>query len=229
MENRDPELLPESQPNPFEAGTRVPWGLDSPCRVADWRTSIQCGRLDGYIEVNPHASVGHVRLSCGDGHYVKFVKHDEVRLKLGLPPKASKKAAVRDLLDPPARVEFFVLARDRGCVYCGVTTKDLDTDGKPIRLSIDHLIPRALIDLEDIRRDRDLLEFARDVQTITACTRHNSGKASALLRADVAEALFTRCVLENDVTGAVSVSRLHRFRTLLRLARRNEESRANQP
>jgi hypothetical protein len=203
---------------PFELGTKVSFGLDSPCNT--FVRGLLCNALEGYLEIKPWQSGYHFSQWCINGHYVKNVRHAEVELALGLPRTGPEKSAVRDALSPPARIRFLVLIRDNAtCVYCGQRANDLDLDGKRIAVGADHIIPRRFIDYEEIRLDRSLVVMARDLQLVTACRAHNSAKGTFLISLDQALDLFVRHVLKNETRGP-NLGVVQRFETLYRLAER---------
>jgi 5-methylcytosine-specific restriction endonuclease McrA len=204
---------------PFEVGTRVSFDLDSPC--SKFVRGLQCSQTEGYLEIRPYQSTYHLKLSCADGHYVRHVKRAEVELRLGLPLTTSDRKLVRDVLEPDRRIGLFVLLRDnQTCVYCGRRHGTEGFDGKPVATSVDHIVPRALIIVDDIRRDKELLHFARDIQLVTACHSHNSAKMNVLLEFNIARDIFVRHVLKNETHG-INLGRVSLFERLYRLAERN--------
>lgn len=207
---------------PFEVGTRVLFPLAEPCR--QFVRGLQCSLADGYIIIKPFNSSFHYEQHCSNDHFVRNVKRAEVELVLGI-VRTSPKTAVRDALTPSRRSDLNVLIRDgNACIYCGRRAGDVGLDGKPVVLSSDHIIPKALIDVEDINRDRELLSFARDGQLVAACGSHNSAKLNMLLSLDDARDVFIRHVLKGETRG-VNVGKVSMFERLYRLADRNRRLR----
>lgn len=203
--------------NPFDAGVPVRFDLFVPC--AAFSNGLKCGLIEAYLQVKPYGTSFHYERRCATGHFVDNVKHVEVELHFGIRKTAgeSTKAMVRDALTPPRRVAFNVTLRDNfTCVYCGQRVGDAALDGSLVVVGADHLIAKALIEVDDIRRDRELLLFARDRQLVTACRSHNSTKQSMLIDLDVARDLFVRHVLKGQSDGVnrsqvAMLERLHRI------------------
>lgn len=186
----------------LEAGHAVRFDLAVPCR--EIRNGLVCGAIEAYIRVRPYGSSFHYARRCVNGHFSGNVKHAEVELAFGITKNSVPSTKiVRDILTPQKRVAFNVTLRDKfTCVYCGRRAGEEQLDGSVITVAADHIIPKALISAEDIRRDRELLMFSRDVQLVTACQSHNSTKAMMLLPLDQAKDVFLRHVLKGDTGGA---------------------------
>jgi hypothetical protein len=201
----------------LQTGVPVRFDLDTPCRSFD-RGGLLCGLTEAYIQVKPFGTSFHYQRRCANGHCTDNVPHAEVELRFGIPRTApEKKAAVRDALTPSRRVALNVLIRDQStCVYCGRRVGDLELDGTPVVVGADHIIAKPLIDAEWIRRDRELFQFAKEIQLVTACRSDNSAKQTALIDLDDARDIFIRHVLKGQTRGAnlglVSLfERLHRI------------------
>jgi len=221
MDDAGPEIRQPQPSSPFEAGTLVPFDLDSPCEKIDYWNQIPCGLTTGTIEVKPFLSTHHFTLRCTDGHYVKHVGHSEVHLRLGIPMPAPDRKAARGIFEPSKRVKLQVLLRDlQTCAYCARRQGDLDENGVRIDVSVDHIIPVALLDPLDFTYEKELRLFAREIQLVTACGPHNAAKNDVLMPAALSEELFVRNVLRGDTTGP-NLAYFHRFRTLYRLAEKN--------
>lgn len=221
MDDAGPKIRQPQPSYPFEAGTRVPFDLDSPCDQYDYWNPIPCGLETGTIEVKPFKSTYHFTLRCTDGHYVKHVGRAEVELRLGLPRTMPEKRATRSVFDPSQRIKIHVLLRDnQTCAYCARRQGELDENGVRIDVSVDHIIPVALLDPLDFTFEKELRLFARDIQLVTACGSHNAAKNNVFLPVGLSEELFVRNVLRSDSTGT-NLALLHRFRTLYRLAEKS--------
>jgi hypothetical protein len=205
---------------PFELGAKVPYELLSPCPQLS--SGLRCLLTEGYIEVVPFQSSYHFKQSCNNGHFVRHVKRAEVLLYFGIPDDQSGPQAVRDALSPSRRTDLNVIVRDKNtCVYCGRRAGEVGLDGKRVVISADHIIPKLLIDPDDIRRDRELLLFARETQLVASCQSHNSAKRACLLPLTEARDLFIRHVLRSETRGA-NLGAVSTFERLYRLAQRNE-------
>jgi hypothetical protein len=187
-----------------------------PCRT--FANGLMCGLTEAYITVRPFGTSFHYERRCANNHYTDHVNHAEVELYFGLPKTArEERGIVIDALTPSKRVAFNVTLRDRfTCVYCGCRAGEINLDGTVVVVGADHIIAKGLIDIESIRRDRDLLRFAKEVQLVTACRSHNSAKNVMFVELDVARELFIRHVLKNETRGANiglvnMLERLHRL------------------
>jgi len=221
MDDAGPGIRQPQPSYPFEAGTRVPFDLDSPCEKYDYWNPIPCGLTTGTIEVKPFNSTYHYTLRCTDGHYVKHVGRAEVELRLGLARTMPERKVPRGIFEPAKRVKMQVLLRDnQTCAYCARRHGELSETGAPIEVGVDHIIPCDLLDPLDVALDKELKLFARDIQLVTACGPHNAAKNNVLMPVALCEELFVRNVLRGDATGT-NLSLLHRFRTLYRLAEKN--------
>jgi hypothetical protein len=198
----DDLLSPEHARDALEAGQTVRFDLPSPCRFIE--NGLLCGVSEAYIQVRPYGSGFHYGRRCANGHFADNVRHAEVELAFGITKNGSpSKTLVQDVLTPPKRVAFNVTLRDKfTCVYCGRRAGEEQLDGSVIVVAADHIIAKCLINPDDIRRDRELLMFARDRQLVTACQSHNSTKATLLLPHDDARELFLRHVLKGETRGS---------------------------
>jgi RNA polymerase subunit RPABC4/transcription elongation factor Spt4 len=198
----------------LDAGVPVRFDLATPCRA--FERGLRCDAFEAYIKVRPYGATFHYERRCINGHFVDNVKHSEVALHFGIPVSQGK-SAVRDALTPPPRVCFNLLVRNEStCVYCGRRAGEKTLDGIVIVVGADHIIAKHLIDPEMIRRDRELLRFARDTQLVTACQFDNSAKSSMLLEFEAAREIFIRHVLRGKADGEnrtliAMFERLHRI------------------
>ena len=213
------DTTPERQPQIreyLESGAAVPFDLPTPCRALVH--GLQCGLTEGYITVKPFNSSYHYERRCNNGHFSDYVKHAEVLLHFGVPETSGeKRATVIDALTPARRVAFNVRVRDRfTCVYCGRRAGEVGLDGSAIAIDAGHIIAKALIDANAIRLDRELLQFAKDIQLVSACHSCNSAKQRELALLETARDVFVRHVLKGETRGAnfgkvALLERLHRL------------------
>lgn len=187
----------------LQTGVPVRFDLVTPCRSFD-RGGVLCGLTEAYIRVKPFGTSHHYERRCVNGHFTDNVGHAEVELHFRIPRTVpEKKAAVQDALTPSRRVALNVLIRDKStCVYCGRRAGDVGLDGSPVVVTADHIIAKALIDPESIRRDRELFSFAKEIQLVTACVSDNSAKQTELMDLYSARDIFVRHVLKNQTRGA---------------------------
>jgi hypothetical protein len=210
----------------LEAGLTVRFDLPRPCSIVE--NGLICGVTEAYIRVRPYGSSFHYARRCANNHFVDNVKHAVVELAFGITKTGTPNNPVaQDALTPPKRVAFNVSLRDKfRCVYCGRGAGEEQLDGSVVVITADHIIAKGLINAEDIRRDRELLMFARDLQLVTACQSHNSSKATTLLPLEDARELFIRHVLGGQTRGTnlgmvSTFDRLYRIVALnLRLEKR---------
>lgn len=205
----------------LQTGVPVRFDLASPCRSFD-RGGLLCGLTEAYIEVKPFGTSHHYLRRCANGHFTDHVGHAEVELHFGIPRTVpEKKAAVQDALTPSRRVALNVLIRDKStCVYCGRSPGDLELDGTPVVVGADHIIARALIDPESIRRDRELFLFAKEIQLVTACRSDNSAKQTELMDLESARDMFIHHVLKGQTRGA-NLGHVSMFERLYRIVALN--------
>lgn len=207
----------EDASNPFAAGIPVRFDLIVPCNTFVY--GLMCGTTEAYLTVKPYGTSFHYERRCANGHFVDNVKHAEVELHFGIPRPAngSQRLAVQDALTPPRRVAFNTKVRDNGaCVYCGRRAGEVGMDGAPVVLDADHIIAKDLIDVKDIKGDKELLYFARDRQLVTACRSDNSAKRNALIDLDFAREMFIRHVLRGKTEGT-NRSEIAMFERLYRI------------
>ncbi len=208
---------------PFELGTKVEYPVDGGCGYFGPR-NIRCSATNGFIQIVPYHDRFHYKLTCVNDHYVRNVRHKEVAVYLGL-PAGTQCRTQSDPLDPPRRIELFVLLRDRGCIVCGRRQGTPGADGNRTILGVDHIIPKRLIKPDVYRLDRELMTFARDIQTVTHCGPHNSAKGGVLLPLEDALAIFIEHVLRGNTAGT-NLGRVSDFQRLYRLAKREFEKGA---
>lgn len=199
----------------------MPLPLDEPCRA--FELGLRCSEVEGYIEINPFGSSFHYKHSCSRGHYVRNVPRAEVELRLGISHTVAKKD--RHPLEPSRRTSLNVIIRDgNACVYCGRKVGDVDLAGNPVLITADHIIPKDAIDPQDIRYDRDMFSFARDIQLVAACQSHNAAKGATLIDYEAAERIFIQHVLRNNVRGK-NLGAVATFKRLYRLTERTMANR----
>ena len=182
-------------------GVPVRFNLGTPCRAFGRRSALRM--TEAYIQVKPFGTSFHYQRRCANGHCTDNVKHAEVELHFGI-----TRISVGAKNGRPRHSHAFsqgLVQRSRArpvyLCYCGRRAGEIDLDGSVVVVGADHIIPKAMIDPESIRRDRELLLFAKEIQLVTACRSDNAAKQTALMDIDSAREIFVRHVLKNQTRG----------------------------
>jgi hypothetical protein len=188
-------LLPGFVPRelPRDPSLGIPFPLEGECGQS--RLGVSCTSLDGVVRPNPYGpndELHYTRECARCGSHIDHVSATRVALKLGINLKSKTKAqTAAELFEPSPQVAVSVVLRDnRTCVYLGCEHGKSFADGTVIRCTADHIIPRIRLLDKGVETQRELYEFARNRQLVTACQKHNSGKGAMLAPYDQLERLF---------------------------------------
>ncbi len=198
---------------PRDPTLRIPFPLDKACGAS--RLGVSCASLDGTVRPSPYGTDDEMRYTreCAKcGTHVDHVGAARVALTLGINRTSKPRAQTSpDVFEPSPEVAISVVLRDnRTCVYLGCEHGKSFADGTVIRCAADPIIPRLRLLDKGVETQRELFEFARNRQLVTACQKHDSGKGAVLAPYDQIERLF-RDVVQRGADNRLDLYLLRRL------------------